>query len=137
MYPPSDCRQLRYNGGRHASPALPSCSVHLLSFPYLCSYISLCFAVVAKNVLDVKLQKKHVRKQAGRKARETKVEVEVPTLKLTIFPRLHSSISTRTSRSSPIRSQPHRRKSDRSNPSLSCTFVGAPKHPKNTFDACF
>ena len=47
----------------------------LYSIP--CSYLSLCFAVIAKNICEVKLQRSVVRRQAGRPDRELKQEVEV------------------------------------------------------------
>ena len=60
----------------NAPPAVPDAAVYFSVF-YLSSYISLCFAVVAKPILEVKLQKNVTREQAGRKARDMIVDVEV------------------------------------------------------------
>ena len=76
MCPQSHLRGLRCHRSGHAPPAVSDAAVYF-SFFYLSSYISLCFAVVAKTILEVKLQKKVTRKQAGRKARDTIVDVEV------------------------------------------------------------
>ena len=42
----------------------------------LCRYLSLCFAIIAKNVLEVKLQGAVTRRQVGRQDRELKQDVE-------------------------------------------------------------
>ena len=70
------------------SKQMPSVSVSAsrgrsLSSYNPCRYLSLCFAMVAKKMLDVKLQRTIVKRQAGRAPREMKENVEV----------LHYSIS--------------------------------------------
>ena len=68
----------------------------LYSIP--CSYLSMCFAVIAKNICEVKLQRSVVRRQAGRPDRELKQEVEVHHYRWSELLNVPSIISTTTCR---------------------------------------
>ena len=123
------------------SKQMPSVSVSASSGRSLssynpCRYLSLCFAMVAKKMLDVKLQRTVIKRQAGRPPREMKENVEVLHYSISYLHRSHSITLRLTSRCSSTRSKVPPLKSVRYFFCFSC-FVLFQTFPKNTFGTYF